>query len=276
MGIKSKSESYQNEKPNSAYGTSLRLISFFKAHKQSVFIFTCIVVLLIPIIVNTLLYVPIPTSQFLNASDWLGFWGSYLGGIAGTSAALIALYATHKQAERHHKDDLENRRLNVMPYIDLRYLPFLSEDKEKIKNADWIGAFNDEKGFNVIFSTSFEEKIAFKEEHWLNTVSIYFEITNIGLGPAADITMRIDDFYYMLNGFGIGATKSFFLFWFIPIDAEYPVHRTIAISCADIFGNKYEQQLSVTFEGNQKASFEPLSSPILISHSAAPTAKTGS
>ena len=80
----------------------------------------------IPIIINKALYLPIKTNT-TNDSDWLAFWGSFLGGIFGGFATLIGVLYTIKKNDKD-KEKEEKKKLpfvvplqkNLLVYIDVR------------------------------------------------------------------------------------------------------------------------------------------------------------
>lgn len=80
----------------------------------------------IPIIINKALYLPIKTNT-TNDSDWLAFWGSFLGGIFGGFATLIGVLYTIKKNDKD-KEKEEKKKLpfvvplqkNLLVYRDVR------------------------------------------------------------------------------------------------------------------------------------------------------------
>lgn len=69
-----------------------------------------ILILIIPVAVNMLLYLPVPTPGELGNSEWLSFWGSYIGGCLGGICTLLTIYLTIKYYEKqdaNHKIELE-------------------------------------------------------------------------------------------------------------------------------------------------------------------------
>lgn len=69
-----------------------------------------ILILIIPVAVNLLLYLPVPTPGELGNSEWLSFWGSYIGGCLGGICTLLTIYLTIKYYEKqdaNHKIELE-------------------------------------------------------------------------------------------------------------------------------------------------------------------------
>lgn len=69
----------------------MNLRSFLKDNKW-IFIIVIIIVFIIPLLINTLLQIPYPTTaKDLSNKEWLGFWGSFLGGCFGGIATLFAV-----------------------------------------------------------------------------------------------------------------------------------------------------------------------------------------
>jgi len=67
--------------------------------------------------------VTIPTAEGLGNKEWLDFWASYIGGILGIAATLIAFSLTAKLNDFQHKqmqEELkEQERINIMPCADV-------------------------------------------------------------------------------------------------------------------------------------------------------------
>lgn len=63
-----------------------------------------------PIILNIIMIQPVIFSIAGNDSSWLGFWGSYIGSILSSSIAIFILY---KQQEQNHKENEDNRKLQL-------------------------------------------------------------------------------------------------------------------------------------------------------------------
>ena len=63
-----------------------------------------------PLILNIIMIQPVIFSIAGNDSSWLGFWGSYIGSILSSSIAIFILY---KQQEQNHKENEDNRKLQL-------------------------------------------------------------------------------------------------------------------------------------------------------------------
>lgn len=104
----------------------------FSTILKGILIAVVILIVLIPIIVNWLLYAPIPTPADLGNEEWVSFWGSYLGGCFGGVCTLITIYATikyYEKQDREHKKELEDQReeheKELHEEIIRRYRPLL-------------------------------------------------------------------------------------------------------------------------------------------------------
>lgn len=79
------------------------------------YILMCIVVVFgIPVVINILLYCPIPTSSTTDA-DWLSFWGSFLGSIIGGVTGLVGVILTIKKMENDRIKDESTRFPCLIP-----------------------------------------------------------------------------------------------------------------------------------------------------------------
>lgn len=85
-----------------------------------------------PLIVNGVMFAPIITAPDLENKEWLGFWGSYLGGCIGGICSLITIYVTIKYYDRQeaeHKKELEDQLLKhekeIREEVIRKYRPLL-------------------------------------------------------------------------------------------------------------------------------------------------------
>lgn len=63
-----------------------------------------------PMVMNIIMIQPILFPIAGNDSSWLGFWGSYTGSILSSS---IAIYILYKQQNQNHKENEDNRKLQL-------------------------------------------------------------------------------------------------------------------------------------------------------------------
>jgi hypothetical protein len=87
-----------------------------------------LIAILLPILVNQCFINLFMKSAPLGNKEWLGFFGSYLGGIIGAFATLIALFATYQQVI-----ELEYGYKDANQQIDTVF--FKHSDNQK---PDWI------------------------------------------------------------------------------------------------------------------------------------------
>ena len=78
-----------------------KLTEFIKKHWLGSYV---AVMLVIPGIVNGLMYLSIPTLPDLNAPSWLDFWGGYLGSAIGCLPAIAAYLHTIDESKRQHQE----------------------------------------------------------------------------------------------------------------------------------------------------------------------------
>lgn len=67
-------------------------------------------VVLAPLIINVLILWPAFFCFVGEDTDWLGFWGAYIGTIL---SSVIAFYVLHKQLEQNHTENCNNRELQI-------------------------------------------------------------------------------------------------------------------------------------------------------------------
>ncbi|HBF9359880.1 TPA: hypothetical protein KO307_003103 [Clostridioides difficile] len=69
-----------------------------------------IAIIIIPLIVTFTISVRNPIFNFNESNGWLGFWGSYLGGILGGLATLVAVVITTNQTRKIQEDNTTETR----------------------------------------------------------------------------------------------------------------------------------------------------------------------
>ena len=114
-----------------------------------------IIILVVPVVLNLLLLLPAPINVIGEPSDWLRFWGAYLGAICSAFAATIAIYqniairkqnATNaqiaKETDEYNKLEsyiLENNQLlSVISFCRIALL-LKSNDAN---NRDWLASYS--------------------------------------------------------------------------------------------------------------------------------------
>ena len=84
-------------------------------------------ILIAPIAINFFfsLNVLYPTAPLLGNQQWLGFWGSYMGGVIGAIVTGVAFCFTYKQNEEQHAET--RKIMQEEKFKDVR--PYLSADQ---------------------------------------------------------------------------------------------------------------------------------------------------
>lgn len=108
------------------------IIKFFKRYWWVI-----LAVVLAPLIINVLILWP-AFFRFVGAdTDWLGFWGAYIGTIL---SSVIAFYVLHKQLEQNHAENRNNRELQISILEYQTKSQWLTE--LKIKLAEYYKSFS--------------------------------------------------------------------------------------------------------------------------------------
>ena len=69
-----------------------------------------LLIIVTPLIINTLMVQPILFPITGDSSSWLSFWGSYIGAVLSSA---IALYILYKQNQQNHTENIVNRNLQL-------------------------------------------------------------------------------------------------------------------------------------------------------------------
>lgn len=108
------------------------IIKFFKRYWWVI-----LAVVLAPLIINWLILWPAFFCFVGEDTDWLGFWGAYIGTIL---SSVIAFYVLHKQLEQNHAENRNNRELQISILEYQTKSQWLTELKSKM--VDYYNAFS--------------------------------------------------------------------------------------------------------------------------------------
>ena len=109
-----------------------------------------------------------------DSSAWLGFFGSYCGGIVGAIAALIGISCTIRFTRN---ESAEERRLQWMPYLDVE----CEHTKEFVVPLNTVGY--------ILLSRKAEHQT--KDEH---PACCVIRLNNVGNGAAVQFNVTLDGF----------------------------------------------------------------------------------
>lgn len=114
----------------------------------------------------------------IDNSDWVGFFGGYIGSIIGAIVSLAGIVITIRHTSKENRRD---RELEIRPYCLVKPI--------------------EEKNFNPHFerhSMSFRydpnNEVSFANDDEIVSHSSYFEIANIGVGPAINCKICQDEY----------------------------------------------------------------------------------
>lgn len=228
----------------------------FKNRKIPHWIFLYVVaILLVAGAVNGLMYLSVPTLPVLDAKTWLGFWGSYLGGAIGCVPALLALYDNRREARRQHEESEKSRRLAALPVMacEDNSSSFSLSEVDSLSSLTAMVFLDSVVGLHGSFNhpdpNQYREKLKQLDDSYPGV--IFFDIHNIGAGPALNVTLACSNILQtkplLLKNIGTNETRSLLLCVQIPprSDNNYQIDFNFEITFNDIFGNTYVQKLNL-------------------------------
>lgn len=190
-----------------------------------------LLILVPPSIVNCLTFNSLMTSKESPAIPWIGFWGAYLGGLLGSIAALIALFETRHQSNLQQIENDENRRLSVMPALDISARPI---EKNIIAKSFFILKPNDPISFSELTKAEYS---TYPRNH-----EAILCFTNIGLGPAFNIQLSFADIAPIkIDGLKVGQTNAYGIKPFLSAGQDEYESFSFSVIFSDILGNRYKQ-----------------------------------
>ena len=216
------------------------------------------------LVVNTAMYLPIPTLKSLSSDGWLGFWGGYLGGAIGCLPAIAALKEGHEESKRQNEEREKDRRLSIMPVFRFELSPSPIIPAPSMKKEPQAIYFSEEVGFpdelNVMF---------------YNVQPSYnLTIKNLGFGHAVNVSLSDERTHttYDLGIFEKGERQILTLTHFSPKPSVPKPGFTYKFSLfyEDVFLNRYAQTVLYTRSSiYNKQSFQTVGIPKLIENTAA-------
>ena len=171
---------------------------------------------------------------------WMAFFGSYFGGLFGAAATMMVLYDTlysrKKMEERNKKEQMEQRKLSIMPCLQSRERLIKCKEQLVEDNASFFITY--EKG---------EIRQWRSMPRWIKPISDNFfvieaEIGSVGMGSAISFNAFMDGKQFLFNdSLGVGQTlKVYFMF-----NREELYHRETKLSFeySDVMGLvRYRQE----------------------------------
>ena len=218
------------------------------------------VVAAIPIIIYRVLTLQdYSIGETVTNSDWLNFWGGYVGSIVAVLASLVAFLFTYIQNEKQHKltrEELkEQHRLQILPRIGISEdFAFIVDENTYIHFVD----MTDEKSKSIFKYGSLDILPAYQA--WRIQARAQFNvfkttISNIGLAAVVDLELFYNNGSTYLGCLQNGAAiEVVFLIKEPRETSEY----NFSFVYLDVNQNRYEQAYKVrlTFDSTAERAFE--------------------
>lgn len=112
----------------------------------------------------------------ISNSDWVGFFGGYIGALLGALFSLIGIAWTIKFTREQNRAD---RELQIRPYFDIRYLSV----KQPCHTESWLG-------YVVINVWDMKSDNNVSENHFPVGSGLLY-LKNVGNGPATNINFDV-------------------------------------------------------------------------------------
>lgn len=220
-------------------------------------------ILLFAAAVNGAMYLPIPTLSTLTSGDWLGFWGSYLGGAIGCIPAIAALLHSQAEAKRLHEETAETHRLSIMPAFSVEMNLRHNFDAYTV-----CVALNPDGTLTVKSTDAAITARMFADTHGgtdKDYVCHNCELQNIGLGPALGLKLTLksglNEQAKRLIFDSYGAGKVVHILLCLPKRTS----STVVLTYSDFLGNEYSQSFSLAYtKSDDRYTVLPVSAPTLI------------
>lgn len=198
----------------------------------------------------------------ISNSDWVGFFGGYIGSILGCVISLVGILWTINFTSKQNRID---RELQIRPYFDIRYAPSMNTLP---KGVSWLGYVDiqefDENGADpqsvekgMLFlknvgngpATNISAEVSLvniKVNHKARFTNQNLKVTtnSVRQGEEASISFFIynnrispskEDFTWDENGFGYCNPIKF------PIPTSYEI--IVRLKFRDLLGNSFAQEL---------------------------------
>lgn len=231
-----------------------------KKPKHFWFLLYIAAVLAVALLLNFLMWLPIPTFGSLGAEHWLGFWGSYLGGALGCLPAIAALVENRRESKRQHEETERDRHFSRLPMIDsaIERISYISS-----LDPGTITAVMEIDPGTVSFRWKACDRAYLESLSWEKALFL-LDLENIGFGPALDLSVR----FLCDTDFSIGTLQehqSFRLLVAISPEMVEPyidhgAQLQAEFSFKDILEWRYAQSQEFHILPD-KAIFSPISSP---------------
>lgn len=127
---------------------------------------------------------------------WASFLGSYIGGIATLLAVFITINDNNKKIQQQkvdaNKEQEEQRRLSIKPYLDTRFNFF--DNNVFVGTNDRVFDFSKNEVKYIRFRlTELDRKRIELNQEYVDHAYLKYSIRNIGAGSAVDLTIKVNN-----------------------------------------------------------------------------------
>lgn len=132
---------------------------------------SAIAVVTLPLVIDWLIIGNRFPSNISN-TDWVGFFGGYIGALIGSVISLLGILWTISFTREQNRAD---RELQIRPYLDIRYIPLFNNISDR---TSWLG---------YVAIDEFDENEADSQD--VGRGLLYLK--NVGNGPATNIDVSV-------------------------------------------------------------------------------------
>lgn len=127
---------------------------------------------------------------------WADFLGSYIGGIATLLAVFITISDNNKKIQRQKidagKEQEEQRRLSIKPYLDTRFSFF--DNNALVGPNDRVFDLSKNEVKYIRFGlTEMDRKRIGLNQEYVDHAYLKYSVRNIGAGSAVDLTIKVNN-----------------------------------------------------------------------------------
>lgn len=190
------------------------------------------IILIIPVLMDYLILGNNVPSNIGN-DVWAGFLGSYIGGIATLLAVFITINDNNKKIRQQKieedKEQAEQRRLSIKPYLDTRFTFFDQSVCVGINDRVFDMMKSEIKYTRFNLTDSDRKRIQINREY-IDHVYLKYSVRNIGAGSAVDMVVKVNGRDTIM---AIAKDESINLFFLISLQGEKQVPLNLSFDFWD-------------------------------------------
>ncbi|MBE6906139.1 MAG: hypothetical protein E7476_07720 [Ruminococcaceae bacterium] len=196
---------------------------------------------------NSMMSWTIPTADNLDNSDWLGFWGGYIGSAFTIIITFIVFLATYIQNGKQHRatreEMREQARLQIMPFLNVEQVyDYKFQDEDYIHGFSFVG-----EGFSQFHGLFSQMVKAMDTDDYLSgPIRFYlFTFNNIGASTLVDLKIEYNGSDQDVGNLRVNQQVSYFFAF--PFEQAGFEHEFM-INFRDLHNNLYQQSFNFKFD----------------------------